>query len=81
MLAQAQDTHTLVIPRPASEEIPPRRALTPQERGRLGGQATFARYGRAHLYVICNPSACCTPDPLEGRRAGMGDDRRATAAA
>ena len=48
MVAQAQDTYTPAIP--ASGETP--RALTPQERGRLGGQATFTRYGRAHLYVL-----------------------------
>ena len=52
MLAQAQDTHTLAVPRPAPGETPPRRALTPQERGRLGGQATLARYGRAHYSRI-----------------------------
>lgn len=52
MLAQAQDTHTLAVPRPASGETPPHRVLTPQERGRLGGQATFARYGRAHYSRI-----------------------------
>ncbi len=70
MVAQAQDTPTLAIPAPGGTPRP----LTPQERGRLGGQATFARYGRTHLYVICNPSDCCTPDPLEGCRAGMGGD-------
>jgi hypothetical protein len=48
MVAQAQDTYTPAIP--ASGGTP--RALTPQERGRLGGQATFARYGRAHYSRI-----------------------------
>jgi len=48
MVAQAQDTHTPAIP--ASGGTP--RALTPQERGRLGGQATFARYGRDHYAAI-----------------------------
>ena len=43
MVTQAQDTHTPAIPAPGL--TPPRRALTPQERGRLGGQATLARHG------------------------------------
>jgi len=50
MVAQAQDTHTPAIPAPGA--TPPPRALTPQERGRLGGQATLARYGRAHYSRI-----------------------------
>ena len=55
MVAQAQDTHTPavpIVPISISGEAPPRRALTPQERGRLGGQATFARYGREHYAAI-----------------------------
>ncbi len=44
MVAQAQDTYTPAIPHP--------RPLTPQERGRLGGQATLARYGRDHYSCI-----------------------------
>jgi len=44
MVAQAQHTPTQALPAP--------RALTPQERGRLGGQATFALYGRAHYSRI-----------------------------
>ncbi len=48
MVAQAQDTHTLAIPAPGGTP----RALTPQERGRLGGQTTFARYGRDHYAAI-----------------------------
>jgi len=52
MVAQAQDTHTPTVPIPAPGAAPPPRALTPQERGRLGGQATFARYGRAHYSRI-----------------------------
>ncbi len=48
MVAQAQDTHTPPIPAPGGTP----HALTPQERGRLGGQATFARYGRAHYSKI-----------------------------
>ncbi len=48
MVAQAQDTHTPAIP--ASGGTP--RALTPQERGRLGGQATLARYGTDHYSRI-----------------------------
>ncbi len=43
MVAQAQDTHTPAIPTPGG--TPPPRVLTPQERGRLGGQATLARHG------------------------------------
>ncbi len=50
MVAQTQDTHTPVIPIP--DGTPPPRALTPQERGRLGGQATFARYGTEHYSRI-----------------------------
>ena len=50
MVAQAQDTFTPA--RPALGGTPPVRALTPQERGRLGGQATFARYGRDHYAAI-----------------------------
>lgn len=56
MVAQAQDTYTPAIP--ASGGTP--RALTPQERGRLGGQATFARYGKEHFYVIRNRLATRT---------------------
>ena len=41
MVAQAQDTHTPAIPTAGGTP----RALTPQERGRLGGQATLARHG------------------------------------
>jgi len=52
MVAQAQDTYTPAIPHP--------RPLTPQERGRLGGQATLARYGRDHFYVIRNRLATRT---------------------
>ena len=52
MVAQAQDTHTPAVPIPAPGEPFPRRALTAQERGRLGGQATFARYGRDHYSRI-----------------------------
>jgi len=48
MVAQAQDTYTPAIPAPGGTP----RALTPQERGRLGGQATFARYGRDHYAAI-----------------------------
>ena len=48
MVAQAQDTSTHLSPIPDGRG----RALTPQERGRLGGQATFARYGRAHYRRI-----------------------------
>jgi len=48
MVAQAQDTPTLAIPAPGGTPRP----LTPQERGRLGGQATFARYGRTHYSKI-----------------------------
>jgi len=48
MVAQAQDTYTPAIPAPGGTP----RALTPQERGRLGGQATFARYGRDHYSRI-----------------------------
>ncbi len=48
MVAQAQDTHTPAIPAPGGTP----RALTPQERGRLGGQTTFARYGRDHYAAI-----------------------------
>ncbi len=48
MVAQAQDTYTPAIPAPGGTP----RALTPQERGRLGGQATLARYGRAHYSRI-----------------------------
>ncbi len=48
MVAQAQDTYTPAIPAPGGTP----RALTPQERGRLGGQATFARYGREHYSRI-----------------------------
>jgi len=48
MVAQAQDTYTPAIPAPGGTP----RAFTPQERGRLGGQATFARYGRAHYSRI-----------------------------
>ncbi len=44
MVAQAQDTHTPAIPTPPPPPIP--RPLTPQERGRLGGQATLARHGK-----------------------------------
>jgi len=44
MVAQAQDTPLQARPAP--------RALTPQERGRLGGQATLALYGRAHYSRI-----------------------------
>ncbi len=44
MVTQAQHTPTQAMPAP--------RALTPQERGRLGGQATLARYGRAHYSKI-----------------------------
>jgi len=43
MVAHAQDTHTPAIPTPGG--TPPPRVLTPQERGRLGGQATLARHG------------------------------------
>jgi len=43
MVAQAQDTHTPAIPITAPGGPP--RPLTPQERGRLGGQATLARHG------------------------------------
>jgi len=50
MVAQAQDTYTPAIPAPGG--TPPGRALTPQERGRLGGQATLARYGTAHYSRI-----------------------------
>jgi len=50
MVAQAQDTFTPA--RPAPGGTPPVRALTPQERGRRGGQATFARYGRDHYAAI-----------------------------
>ncbi len=50
MVAQALDTYPPAVPAPGAS--PPRRALTPQERGRLGGQATFARYGRAHYSRI-----------------------------
>ncbi len=50
MVAQAQDTYTPAIPVPSG--TPPRRALTPQERGRLGGQATLARYGKEHYSRI-----------------------------
>jgi hypothetical protein len=48
MVAQAQDTSTHLSPIPDGRG----RVLTPQERGRLGGQATFARYGRAHYSKI-----------------------------
>ncbi len=48
MVAQAQDTSTHLSLVPDGRG----RALTPQERGRLGGQATFARYGRAHYSRI-----------------------------
>ena len=48
MVAQAQDTFTPAIPAPGGTPG----ALTPQERGRLGGQATFARYGREHYSRI-----------------------------
>jgi len=48
MVAQAQDTSTHLSP--VSEGRG--RALTPQERGRLGGQATLARYGRDHYSRI-----------------------------
>ncbi len=34
------------------QTMPTPRALTPQERGRLGGQATLARYGREHFSRI-----------------------------
>jgi len=71
MVAQAQDTFTPAIPAPGGTPG----ALTPQERGRLGGQATFARYGREHLYVICNPSGCRTPDPRELSWVGMGGEQ------
>ncbi len=50
MVAQAQDTYTPAIPAPGA--TPPRHALTPQERGRLGGQATLARYGTEHYSRI-----------------------------
>ncbi len=43
MVAQAQNTHTPAIPAPGG--TPPMHPLTPQERGRLGGQATLARHG------------------------------------
>ncbi len=43
MVAQAQDTHTPAIPI-IVPDVPPH-PLTPQERGRLGGQATLARHG------------------------------------
>jgi len=36
--------------------------------------AAIFGYGLVIMYVICNPSDCCTPDPLEGCRAGMGGD-------
>jgi len=52
MVAQAQDTHTPAIPTP--------RPLTPQERGRLGGQATLARHGTEFFYVIRNRLATRT---------------------
>jgi len=48
MVAQAQHTYTPAIPAPGGTP----RALTPQERGRLGGQATFARYGRDYYSRI-----------------------------
>jgi len=48
MVAQAQDTYTHLSPVPDGRG----RALTPQERGRLGGQATLARYGRDHYSRI-----------------------------
>jgi len=42
MVAQAQETHPPAVPVPAAAP----RALTPQERGRRGGQATLARHGK-----------------------------------
>jgi len=48
MVAQAQDTYTPAIPAPGGTP----RTLTPQERGRLGGQATLARYGKEHYSRI-----------------------------
>jgi len=58
MVAQAQDTYTPAIPILAPGGPP--RPLTPQERGRLGGQATLARHGTAFFYVIRNRLATRT---------------------
>jgi len=58
MVAHAQDTHTPAIPTPGG--TPPPRVLTPQERGRLGGQATLARHGTEFFYVIRNRLATRT---------------------
>ncbi len=44
MVTQVHSTPTPAMPAP--------RTLTPQERGRLGGQATLALYGRAHYSRI-----------------------------
>jgi len=52
MVAQAQDTYTPTVPVPVPVPDAAPRPLTPQERGRRGGQATFARYGRAHYSRI-----------------------------
>jgi len=56
MVAQAQDTSTPLSPVSDGRG----RALTPQERGRLGGQATLARHGTEFFYVIRNRLATRT---------------------
>ena len=73
MVAQAQDTHTPAIPAPGGTP----RALTPQERGRLGGQATLARHGTEFFYVIRNRPATRPHVALlmEDERNASGDKR------